>query len=336
MDIEYGHERLLNPLPLFHANAMAISSMAMFSSAGCIIMIDRFHPKTWWYDVSVSRATIVHYLGIMPPVLLNQKPGRYDALHNVKFGAGAGIDPKHHKIFEERFGFPLIEGWGMTEVAMPAWASLEPRQVNTRAFGQPLSGCEVRIVDDHDKEVTADTPGELTLRMSGSDSRRGLFSGYLKDEEATEVAWKGGWFHTGDTAARSSDGILTFIDRKKNIIRRSGENIAAAEIEAVLQSHQKVAQAAVIAVPDEIRQEEVLACIILMENTCSDLNTALKLQNYCLGEMAYYKAPAYILFVDTLPVTNTQKVSKVRLFPTEVDPRSVDGCFDLRERKRRK
>ena len=335
MTLAYGQERLLNPLPLYHANAMAIGSMAMISSAGCIVMIDRFHPKSWWGDVVASKATIIHYLGIMPPLLLNQQTGPYDNSHNIKFGAGAGIDPKHHQMFEERFGFPLIEGWGMTEVAMPTWGSREPRQIDTRAFGRPLSDCEVRIVDTDDKEVPSGTPGELTLRMTGNNPRRCLFSGYLKDDAATEFAWRGGWFHTGDTVSRSADDVLTFVDRTKNIIRRSGENIAAAEIEAVLQSHNCIAQAAVIGVADELRQEEVMACIILKETISPDITTAIELQDYCLGELAYYKAPAYFLFVNTLPVTNTQKVSKVRIFPPEVDPRGVDGCLDLRERKRR-
>ena len=218
---------------------------------------------------------------------------------------------------------------------MPTWGSREPRQIDTRAFGRPLSGCEVRIVDNEDMPVPSDTPGELTLRMAGNNPRHCLFSGYLKDDTATEIAWRGGWFHTGDTVIQSADGVLTFVDRTKNIIRRSGENIAAAEIEAVLQSHDRIAQAAVIAVTDELRQEEVMACIILMETISFDLTTAIELQDYCLSEMAYYKAPAFFLFVDTLPVTNTQKVSKVRIFPPEVDPRNVDGCLDLRERKRR-
>ena len=140
MTLEDGCERLLNPLPLHHANALAIGSMAMLSAAGCIVMADRFHPRSWWADVAATGATIIHYLGIMPPLLLSLPPGPEDRAHAVKFGAGAGIDPKHHEAFEARFGFPLIEGWGMTEVAMPTWASVEPRQTDTRAFGRPALG----------------------------------------------------------------------------------------------------------------------------------------------------------------------------------------------------
>ena len=277
---------------------------------------------------------IIHYLGIMPPLLLSLPPGPQDRAHAVRFGAGAGIDPKHHEAFEARFGFPLIEGWGMTEVAMPTWASVEPRRIDTRAFGRPLSGCEVRVVDDEDREVPPGVPGELTLRMTGDDPRSGLFSGYLKDPAATDEAWRGGWFHTGDVVTQAADGMLCFVDRKKNIIRRSGENIAAAEVEAVLQADERVAQAAVIAVPDELRQEEVMACIVPVPGAGADRDAAEALQDMCLERLAYYKAPGYLLFLDTLPVTSTQKVQKVKLFPEGTDPRQVAGCHDLRARKR--
>ena len=301
--------------------------MAMLSAAGCIVMADRFHPRSWWADVAATRATIIHYLGIMPPLLLSLPQAPEDRAHSVRFGAGAGIDPKHHEAFEARFGFPLIEGWGMTEVAMPTWASVEPRQTDTRAFGRPLSGCEVRVVDDEDQEVPPGEPGELTLRMTGEDPKRGLFFGYLKDAQATADAWRGGWFHTGDVVTRAADGMLCFVDRKKNLIRRSGENIAAAEVEAVLQADGRVAQAAVIAVPDELRQEEVMACIVPAQGVGADVDAAEALQDLCLERLAYYKAPGYLLFLDTLPVTSTQKVQKVRLFPADVDPRRVAGLL---------
>ena len=334
MTLREGRERLLNPLPLHHANALAIGSMAMLSAAGCIVMADRFHPRSWWTDVAATGATIIHYLGIMPPLLLSLPPGPEDRAHAVRFGAGAGIDPKHHAAFEDRFGFPLIEGWGMTEVAMPTWASVEPRRIDTRAFGRPLSGCAVRVVNDEGREVPPDTPGELTLRMTGADPARGLFSGYLKDAQATADAWRGGWFHTGDVVTRAADGMLCFVDRKKNIIRRSGENIAAAEVEAVLQADARVVQAAVIAVPDALRQEEVMACIVPAPGAGADRAAAEALQDLCLERLAYYKAPGHVLFLDRLPLTSTQKVQKVRLFPDGTDPRGVAGCHDLRARKR--
>ena len=116
-------------------------------------------------------------------------------------------------------------------------------------------------------DVADGQPGEMLIRHSVATPRRGFFSGYLNDDAATGTAWRGGWFHTGDTVYRKADGMLHFVDRKKNIIRRSGENIAAAEIEAVLLTHRDVQQAAVMAVKDELREEEVLACVVLKRPT---------------------------------------------------------------------
>ena len=205
----------------------------------------------------------MHYLGIIAPLLLGQPPSADDRRHGVRFGLGAGIEPQLHAPFEERFGFPLIELWGMTEMVRVLSDSFEPRQVGTRAFGRAVPGVDVRVVDDHDRDVPDGQPGEMLMRHSAATPRRGCFSGYLDDEAATEAAWRGGWFHTGDVVSRGADGMLHFVDRKKNIIRRSGENIAAAEIEAVLLTHPDVQQAAVMAVKDELREEEVLACVVL-------------------------------------------------------------------------
>ena len=137
-----------------------------------------------------------------------------------------------------------------------------------------MNGLEARVSwTTHDQDVAVGTPGELLVRHSADDPRRGFFSAYHKNEQATAEAWRGGWFHTGDTVRQDKDGMLYFIDRNKNIIRRSGENIAAGEIEATLQSHNSVAQAAVIGVPDKLREEEVFACIVVMPDVDADETT---------------------------------------------------------------
>jgi crotonobetaine/carnitine-CoA ligase len=177
--------------------------------------------------------------------------------------------------------------------------------------------------------------GELLVRCAGPDPRRGFFSGYLKNPEATEEAWRGGWFHSGDVVRQLPDGMLVFVDRKKNIIRRAGENIAAAEIEAVLLAHEAVAQVAVLAVPDEIREEEVMACVVPMAGAPAGEALAGRLVDWCLARLAYFKAPGWILFVERLPTTGTQKVQKAQIFPRGEDPRQRPGAIDLRERKRR-
>jgi acyl-CoA synthetase (AMP-forming)/AMP-acid ligase II len=324
--LRFGEERLITPLPLFHMNALAVSTTAMILTAGCVVQLDRFHPKTWWRDVVKSRATIVHYLGVMPAMLLKQEPSENDRAHRVRFGYGANANPTDHAAFEERFGLPLIEAWAMTETGSGALiaASREPRHVGTRCIGCPPEGLEIKILEDS---------SELLVRQSGPEPKRGFFCGYLKDPAATAEAWRDGWFHTGDCVRRGSDGALHFVDRRKNIIRRSGENIAALEVEAALAGHPAVRQVAVIAKPDPVRDEEVMACVILTERTAPTQETAVSIQDWCLERLSYFKAPGYVAFLGELPVTSTNKVQKARLADFAINP---SDCFDLRSRKRRK
>jgi acyl-CoA synthetase (AMP-forming)/AMP-acid ligase II len=322
--VRHGEERLITPLPFFHMNALAVSTTAMILSAGCVVQLDRFHPKTWWRDVAASRATIVHYLGVMPAILLSLEEDSHEKNHCVRFGYGANANPKDHAAFEARFGFPLIEAWAMTETGGGALvaASREPRHVGTRCIGVPPAGMEIRI-----SEVQ-----ELLVRQGGADPRRGFFSGYLKDEKATEEAWRDGWFHTGDSVRRGPDGALHFVDRLKNIIRRAGENIAALEVEAALAGHPAIAQVAVIAVPDPLRDEEVMACVVLSQKVLSSKETAISIQDWCLERLSYFKAPGHVAFLDALPTTATNKVQKAKLADFAV---TAAGSFDLRERKKR-
>ncbi len=325
-EIRHGEERLITPLPLFHMNALAVSTTAMILTAGCVVQLDRFHPRTWWRDVVRSRATIVHYLGVMPAMLMKQPPSPDDRAHRVRFGYGANANPADHAAFESRFGFPLVEAWAMTETGGGALiaASREPRHVGTRCIGFPREDLEVRIEADS---------GELLVRQRGADPKRGFFSGYLKDEAATAEAWRNGWFHTGDCVRRGAGGALHFVDRRKNIIRRSGENIAALEVEAALAGHPAIGQVAVIARPDEVREEEVMACVVLNPGHAPGEATAIAIQDWCLERLAYFKAPGHVAFLAELPVTSTNKVQKARLADFAIAP---ECSFDLRVRKRRK
>ena len=334
--LEHGRERILNPLPLFHMNCQAVTATCVILTANCLVLPERFSPTRWWKDVAATGATAVHYLGVVPPLLLNQPPVAEERAHRVKFGLGAAVEPALHAVFEERFGFPLVEVWGMTETGRVFADHEEPRQVATRAFGRPRREFEGRVVDAADREVSRGTEGELVVRCAGADPRRGFFSGYLKNEAATEEAWRGGWFHTGDLVRQAEDGMFYFVDRMKNIIRRSGENIAAAEVEAVLAAHEAVAQVAVLAVPDELREEEVMACVVPMPGVVGDAALAGRLVDWCLDKLAYFKAPGWVLFLDRLPTTGTQKVQKTHIFPRGEDPRARAGCIDLRERKKKR
>ncbi|MSQ72584.1 MAG: ATP-dependent acyl-CoA ligase [Betaproteobacteria bacterium] len=334
--VDEGRERLITPLPMFHMNAIAVSLMAMVLSGGCVVPLDRFHPSSWWSEVVKSGATIFHYLGIMPAILMSLPAAAEERATRLKFGFGAGVNPRDHERFEQRFGFPLIEAWSMTETGGGAMivASHEPRFPGTRCMGLPGPELAVRIVDEQDRDVDNGAPGNLLVRGDGADPRAGFFSGYFRDAEATALAWRGGWFRTGDVVRRGPAGHLHFVDRSKNIIRRSGENIAALEVEAVLATHPAVQQAAVIALADDLREEEVMACVVLKPGAGAGRDAALSIQDFCLAQLAYFKAPGYVAFVPSLPTTSTNKIQKGQLAAMHglLDPGS---CFDLRVRKKR-
>ncbi|HVL57921.1 MAG TPA: AMP-binding protein [Burkholderiaceae bacterium] len=335
-------ERLITPLPMVHMNAMAYSTMAMIRTGGCVIPLDRFHPRSWWDSVRESGATIVHYLGVMPPMLMSQPPDARDRAHRVRFGFGAGVDRRIHAAFEQRFGFPLLEAWAMTETGAGAVviANREPRHVGTACFGRPEASVQVRIVGDDGNDVGADAPGELWVRAAGDAPRRGFFREYLKDPAATGDAWAGGWFHTGDIVRRDADGYLYFIDRKKNVIRRSGENIAAVEVESVLRRHPAVREVAVAATPDPVRGDEVLACVVAADAAAvadarGRAETATAIVAYCLEQLAYFKAPGWVAFVEQLPLTSTQKIQRGQLKELAATLPGTDRCVDTRHLKKR-
>jgi len=331
--LEPGAERVLNPLPVFHINCGINTFGAMILSRNCLIVPDRFHATTWWQDIAGSRATGMHYLGVMPPALIKQPPSPLERAHRVRFGLGAGCDPTLHAAFEARFGIPLIEVWGMTETGRFLVNHQEPRLVDTRAFGRERPPLRARVADEAGNPLPAGQPGELLVRCDGPDPRAGFFGGYLDDEAATERAWRGDWFHTGDIVRADETGMLFFIDRRKDMIRRSGENISAGEVEATLAAHPKVLRVAVMAVPDELREEEVLAVIVPAPGTPADEQTALELTAYCRGQLAYYKAPGWVVFRDDIPVTSTNKLQKHRIFGQGHDPRV--GALDCRDLKKR-
>lgn len=329
-----GVERLYVPLPAFHMNVSVYTLNTVTRLRNCLIMQDRFSASRWWSDLVETRATCFHYLGIIPPLLVKAPPGPNDRRHQVRCGYGAGVDPAVREAFEERFGVMLIEAWGMTETSRAIQNNDLPRCLEPRAFGRPRAPWQVRVVDENDVTVPFDTPGELLVRAAGDDPRFGFFSGYLNLPEETEHAWRGGWFHTGDIVRERADGMLFFVDRRKNIIRRSGENIAAAEVEEALLTLPQVKNAAVLAVEDELHDEEVMACLVPMEGVARTRESAENIQRAALNTIGVGKLPAWIAFMDSLPVTGTQKVQKGQLFPEGQDPRKDPRVYDLRDTKR--
>lgn len=343
-----GQERLITPLPLTHMNAMACSTMGMVMTGGCLIQLDRFHPRTWVQSVRDSKATVLHYLGVMPAILLNLDHGdmETDLSDQIKFGFGAGVNPKHHALFEQRFGFPLIESWGMTETGITncITAIREPRHVGTSCIGKKPDYLEIKLVDEIGAEVEQGQQGELLVRASGDNPRRGFFTEYYKNPEATAETWEGGWFHTGDVLRQAEDGSYHFVDRIKNVIRRSGENISALEVEACLSLNPNIGQVAVTAVPDDIRGDEVFASVILKDAASKQDSAQLEqlatsIFSDAATQLTYYKLPGYITFVNELPLTASNKPQRAELkkmahaIVAELDQQSA--CFDLRSQKKK-
>ena len=332
-----GQERLMTPLPAFHVNAMGNSFLGMLATGGAQVIVDRFHPRSWWDMARETGATCFHYLGVMPAILLAIPETPQDRAHSLRFGLGGGAHPDHHAAFENRFGVPLLEGWAMTETggACLLCAVDEPRHIGTRCLGRPTRpgpGMEIRLVDDAGAEVPQGQPGELLVRAAGPDPMRGLFSGYLNDPAATAAITAGGWLHTGDIMVQGPDGSLHFMDRKKNVIRRSGENIAALEVEGILNAHPQVAQAAVVAADDPMRGEEVLA-VIVPRPGADEPALARALLDHAAARLAYYKVPGFVVFRDALPVTSTQKLRKADLGGLAENPMAAPRAHDLRDAK---
>ncbi len=339
VDVQPQQERLLTPLPLNHMNAMACSTMAMIMSGGCIVQLDRFHPSTWWQSVRDSGATIVHYLGVLPAMLLASPEGPSDDFSGqVKFGFGAGVNPKHHAVFEERFGFPLLEAWAMTESGTGGSiiANREPRHVGTACFGKPEQWLEYQLVDENKQVVPRGDDGELRVRSSGDNPAKGFFSGYLKNPEATAEAWQDGWLNTGDVVRENEDGSLSFVDRRKNVIRRSGENISALEVEAVLSGAPGIAEIIATAVPDDIRGDEVAACVVLPEGEAANEARAREIVEFGLANLAYFKCPGYIVFCDELPKTASNKPRRADVKTLARERVAAGECFDTTHLKKRR
>ena len=308
-----GGEVNLTPLPMFHMNALGCSAVGMMVLGGAVVPLDRFHASRWWQCVADSGATVVHCLGVIPAILLQLPVNEAERRHAVRFAFAPGVDVRHRAIFEERYGIAIVDAWAMTETGGAAGTTTarEPPGYGARCIGRPYASMEYRLVDDQGNDVPRETPGELLVRARGADPRAGFFSGYLNDPVATEEAWQGGWFHTGDYVSAGADDLLYFFDRKKSIVRRSGENIAVLEVESALQRLPSIQATAVTPVPDELRGEEVFAFVVKSaEAKAPDTQLAQEIVTACADSLAYHKLPGYVAFVDSLPLSSTKKLAR--------------------------
>jgi crotonobetaine/carnitine-CoA ligase len=295
---------LYTRLPLFHTNALNTLMQALTGGA-TFVPGPRFSASAFWRPLAESGATVTYLLGAMVHILAKRPPDPHERAHGVRVALSPATPPALHEPFFERFGIRLIDGWGSTEtnvVLSTAWAGAPPG-----SMGKATPGFSARVVDGEDEEVSPGIPGELVVR---SDEAFAFASGYHGLPEKTVEAWRNLWFHTGDRVVRDADGWFWFLDRLKDSIRRRGENISSYEVEAVLSAHPDVAAAAVVPVPSEVGEDEVLACVVVREGASLP---AEELIRFCEPRLAYFAIPRYVEFLDELPLTPNGKIEKYRL-----------------------
>jgi crotonobetaine/carnitine-CoA ligase len=241
----------------------------------------------------------------MLQILLKNSPRDDDADNPVRLMVGAAAPPDEWNAFQQRFNTKLLEVYGMTEcyccLASPYDA---PRP---GSCGKPITGWDVRIVDDDDTECPPATTGEFIAR---SNKMWVGTSGYYGNPEATIGLTRNGWIHTGDLGRMDADGYFYFVDRKKQALRRRGENISSFEVESVIASHPAVLEACVVGVRSEVGEDDVKAVVVLKPN-CSA--TPVELVHWCETRIAYFAVPRYIAIRDHLPKTPSERVEKFKL-----------------------
>ncbi len=269
-----------------------------------VVILDGFHPSSFWAKVRLHQVTYFYCLGAMPTLLLRMPADAADRHHRVRAVQCSAIPPALHRELEQRWGVPWYEAFGMTETGadLRVTDADHDELVGTGCLGLPVSYRRVQIVDAAGHPVPAGQDGEITLAGPG------MMDGYLGEPEATARAMRDGWFHTGDLGRMDGAGRVYHTGRIKDMIRRSGENIAAREVEEVLLTHPAVRLAAVTAVPDEIRGEEVKAYYVSADDPGPSA-----LAEYCRARLAAFKVPRYWQPASDLPRTDSQRVAKARL-----------------------
>jgi acyl-CoA synthetase (AMP-forming)/AMP-acid ligase II len=289
---------------------------------GCpLVVLPRFSASRFWGSVFEHGATLTYVLGAMPTLLFAQPPRALDRENKLRLVLCSGIVPDLHRQFEERWGAPWRELYGSTEsgldLAVPPGAT---ETVGTGAMGYPPAGKQVRIADEADRTVPDGEVGQILVRGEP------MMQGYWNHQDSTEQALRGGWYHTGDRGFRDTEGWIHHAGRLKDIIRRGGENISAAEVENVLAMHPAIAAAAVVGIPDDLFDEVPKAFIQLRPGQTPNTQTALSVLDHVREKLAPFKVPAYLEFVDAFPMTPSARVQKRKLLDSDRDQRT--GVFD--------
>jgi len=303
----YSDDRMLTALPTFHANALGTLT-ATITAGATLILLEEYRASKFWRQVVDHEATTVNLVSMFVRTLLAQPvhpAEREHCLRRTWFAINVTDEEKDE--FEERFGVEFINGYGLTEAMVAVTNAPLFGDRRWPSVGLPAFDRVVRIVDEEGRELPAGQVGEITVEGRPG---RTIMKGYFKDPEATANTIRDGWLHTGDYGYFDEKGYVYFVDRKKDMIKRAGENVSASEVEAVLLECPAIAEAAVIGVPDPIRDQAVSAFVVLADGATM---TESEVVEYCAERLAKFKVPSSVLFLDRLPRTSIGKIQKKTL-----------------------
>ena len=305
-DVTYG------AVPLFHFSGMLGSVLAAVVAGSSAVVDRRFSVSATWDRVRRYNATGVVAVGSMILMLWNL-PEENDP--KLRLLAGAPIPAELHHRIQERYGCGIVTMYGMTEAfPLAVWNVTDAAVPGSAGRVSPLF--DVRIFDDNDAEVAVGQPGEIVCRPQGPHV---MFEGYHHNADATVAQWRNGWFHTGDFGRIDADGVLYFVDRKKDAMRRRGENISSFEVEQSVLKHPAVADVAAHAVPSEFGEDDVKICVVVTEPVRPEA-----LYEHCAERMPRFAVPRYIEVVEDLPRNAVGRVLKYVLRERGVTPQTWD------------
>jgi carnitine-CoA ligase len=311
---------VLTPLPLFHFNAIAVCVVGTLLVGGRAAIVRKFSVSRFWPEVARTGATMLSMLGSLAILVANAEEDHPDqAGHRLRLCVAAPMPPDTDRIWRERFGCATYSaGYGLTEASLIS--ALRADETNKPgAAGKPNTDeFEVRIVDDDDVPVPAGTIGEIVCRPTGPDL---MFAGYWNRPEDTLAVMRNLWFHTGDLGRIDEDGFLSFVDRKKDYLRRRGENISSFEMERTVIAHVAIADVAVHAVPSPQGEDEVKVTAVLVEGA---VLSEEELCRWTAERVPYFAIPRYIEFRPDLPRNPVGRVLKYELRADGVTPTTWD------------
>ena len=301
-------DRLLTIMPLFHMNAVSVTTMSALYAGGSTVVSPKFSASRFWQIISEYEVTSFGSVATMLSMLLNTYPDGVPAglkTEQLRFAmcGSAPVPTEVLQRFEEAFNCLVIEGYGLSESTCRSTFNPPDERRRPGSCGKPI-GNEMQVVDDEDREVVDGTLGEIVLRGEN------ILKGYYRNEEATANAFRSGWFHTGDVGYRDAEGFFYIVDRKSDMIIRGGENIYPREIDEVLYQHPAVAAAAAIGIPDPLYGEDVAAFVVLQEGREA---TEEAIISFCRERLADYKCPKIVRIVREIPKGPTGKLLKREL-----------------------